>query len=65
VRHSGGRMHLDFPAPRGHVYIVEASRDLVHWESIGVATDRSDGTFEFEDEKAAQHPARFYRVVEP
>jgi hypothetical protein len=63
--HPDGRLHWEFPGTRGHVYIVQTSTDLVHWVSIGVATDRDDGTFEFDDAKAAQEGARFYRVVVP
>jgi uncharacterized delta-60 repeat protein len=64
-RHANGRIHFQFSAPAGRVYIVEASTNLVDWASVGVATVCDDGSFEFEDADAARHPCRFYRVVEP
>jgi hypothetical protein len=65
LRHEHGKLHLEFPGSRGQGYLIEASSDLVHWEKIGVAKDRQDDTFEFEDAKSGQAPVRFYRVVEP
>ena len=65
MRHAGGKVHMEFPATRGRCYLIEASNDLVHWEKIGVANDRKDDTFEFEDAKAGQTPMRFYRIVAP
>ncbi len=65
IHHGQGRAHMEFPATPGHTYIVEASTDLVHWEKIGVASDRNDGTFEFDDAGSAQSPMRFYRIAAP
>ena len=58
-------MQLQFTAERGAVHLVEASTDLVHWEKIGVAREKDDGTFAFDDPNAAKFPNRFYRIVSP
>ncbi len=60
-----GKVQLRFSGPAGRVQLVEASTNLVDWELIGVAQDRGDGAFEFEDANAAQFLRRFYRVVSP
>jgi hypothetical protein len=65
ISHVHGKVHLEFPVTQRGIYLIEASSDLVHWEEIGVASDRNDGNFEFEDPNAAQKPARFYRIVSP
>ncbi len=65
IRHDGRRVHLEFPGTHGSPYIIEASSDMVHWEKIGVATDRNDGNFEFDEAPPGQQPMRFYRVVAP
>ncbi len=44
---------------------MEGSTNLVDWEMLGVATERGDGTFEFEDGNAARFQNRFYRIVSP
>jgi hypothetical protein len=43
---------------------VQASTNLVHWETVGLARVQKDGSYEFEGRQAAKHPRRFYRVVE-
>ena len=58
-----GRVQMQFVAEPGPTYVVEASTNLVDWEMIGVAVDRGDGTFEFEDPNAARFPSRFYRLL--
>jgi len=63
--HPGGTVELQFSAPAGPVYLVEASTNLVDWEAIGAATKQPDGSFEFDDPGAAKLPNRFYRVVTP
>jgi len=60
-----GKVRLQFTAPRGPVYIVEASTNLADWEMIGVATACGVEEFEFEDATASRLAARFYRVVVP
>lgn len=63
--HTDGRVQMHFSAPRGPVYLIEASTDLRQWERIGIARDGGAGEFEFEDTRAARLPQRFYRIVAP
>lgn len=65
VCRTNGRLQMHFSAPRGPVYLIEASTDLVQWQRIGVARPREEGEFEFEDTQAARWPRRFYRIVAP
>jgi glucuronoarabinoxylan endo-1,4-beta-xylanase len=65
TRQSNGRMWLEFTGEAGHLYVLQASTNMISWEVIGVAVDHGDGTFRFEDPGAAVHPNRFYRVVSP
>lgn len=58
-----GKAQLGFSSLAGQVHIVEASTNLVHWETIGVASEQADGTFTFDDPNAARFPNRFYRIV--
>src|SRR6266850_2170406 len=46
----------------GLIYEVEASSDLVHWEIIGMATNESAKSFDFEDSNSTEYMSRFYRV---
>ena len=65
LRQPNGHARLQFSAEPGPTYLLQASTNLVEWELIGVAMDRGDGTFEFEDVNASRFPNRFYRVVSP
>jgi len=60
-----GKAHLEFSAPKGFVYIIEASTNLIDWEKIGVASELGSGEFQFEDVSVPQISTRFYRVVVP
>ena len=53
---------MQFTAPTGPNYLVEASTNLVFWEAIGLAEVQSDGTVAFEDANAAKFPCRYYRI---
>ena len=61
---SNGGAKVQFSAPMGPTYMVEASTDLVTWETIGLAEDQGDGMFAFEDVNAPKFPYRYYRVHE-
>jgi hypothetical protein len=63
LKHQPSRkMKLKFSGTTGRVQIVEASTNLVDWETIGVAADQGDASFEFEDANASKFPGRFYRI---
>jgi hypothetical protein len=62
---TNGSLRLQFSAPPGPIYIVEASTDLANWDKIGVATDAGNGVFVFEDANAPRMTTRFYRIVLP
>ena len=61
----GGKVRLEITGPAGQVHLIQASTDLVHWETVGVAVDHGDGSCEFEDAEAGKFPRRFYRLVTP
>jgi len=63
-RHGDARVKVEFSAPDGWVYLVEASTNLVDWEKIGVAIQSRPGEFEFEDPGDVRLPTRFYRIVD-
>jgi hypothetical protein len=46
----------------GVVYTIQASSDLINWQSIGTATADSQGLFQFTDLNAGNFTKRFYRV---
>lgn len=64
-RHGNDRVRMEFAADSGRIYLVQASSNLMEWETIGVAREAEAGAFVFEDTEAARHPVRFYRVVSP
>jgi hypothetical protein len=63
TRLSDGRLHLSLNAPKSRNYFVQATTNMLDWETIGVAEARGDGTFLFDDPSAGQHAQRFYRIV--
>ena len=63
LRHADGSSQLRFTGAPGQVYLIEASADLLNWETIGTASELEAGSFEFQD--AATIPSRFYRVTFP
>jgi hypothetical protein len=65
TRRADGRARLSFVGAAGQAYLVEASTNLTDWEVIGVAGDRGDGSFDFEDTDAWRFFCRFYRIVSP
>ncbi len=55
---------LNFSADDYHTYSVEASTNLVNWDTIGTASeDDQDGDYSFEDTDGPSYPVRYYRVV--
>jgi hypothetical protein len=56
--------HLEFTGDPSLTYIIQASTDLVNWESVGSAIPgEMPGEFDFNDFDASDFTARFYRVV--
>jgi hypothetical protein len=61
----GGNVRLSFAGTPGQASVVQASTNLIDWETIGVATDHGDGSFDFEDTDTWRFSCRFYRIVSP
>lgn len=61
-RHPNGRMQLQIEGMTGQACVIEASANLVDWETISTPTLQTDGSFEFEDPFAAGQTRRLYRV---
>jgi hypothetical protein len=51
-------------APNVSLYEVQVSEDLQEWSSLGLPLLLVDGRLQVDDPDAANHPRRFYRVVE-
>jgi hypothetical protein len=62
---ANGKVSIEFSGSASRIYLIEASKDMVHWQRIGVARHRGNGRFEFGDAPAPGQPWRFYRVVVP
>ena len=60
-----GIVRLSFAGIPGRRYRIEASDTLADpvWVSLGSKTAASQGSFEFDDVGALDHPNRFYRTV--
>jgi hypothetical protein len=64
VSYEQGVPLLSFSADPARTYSVEASTDLIHWQTIGTASqDVELGIFQFQDTSSLGDPARFYRVA--
>jgi hypothetical protein len=61
----GGNFRIEFTGVSPQIYRVEASSDLMMWETEGDATDQGNGTFLFEDPGSNIWPHRLYRIVAP
>lgn len=64
-RQNDGRVRIQFSATPGSVTLIQASTNILDWETIGRATEGPLGTFSFDDANAAKLPGRFYRVLGP
>ncbi len=63
VHFDHGAVRLEFSGDETRTYAVEASSDLVTWESLGEATaEDALGDFGFEDSSGGDLGTRFYRV---
>jgi uncharacterized repeat protein (TIGR02543 family) len=54
---------VKFPVTSGNTYSVQASTDLVNWETIWQTTATSNTLVQFQDPAAPNLPTRFYRTV--
>jgi hypothetical protein len=61
---SDGSFQMQFWAPAGQTYILQASTDLVNWTPVATNTPISTPFF-WEDPDSTNYPHRFYRVVVP
>jgi hypothetical protein len=59
-----GTFQVQFWAPAGQEYILQASSDLLHWTSIATNTP-SATPFTWSDPAATNEAVRYYRVVVP
>ena len=60
-----GQFLLTVNGPPGKTYDIEATEDFTTWTVIGTGTLDADGSLEFTDTDAANHPQRFYRAHDP
>jgi hypothetical protein len=65
VNQGGNQKSVKFLGIPGRVYLVQASSNLIQWETIGVATETDTGSYRFDDAGAANATARYYRLVVP
>jgi hypothetical protein len=63
ARHQDGKFYIKLSGGSAGVQLVEASTNLVDWVVVGVATQKADGAYDFEDANAVNLPNRFYRIV--
>lgn len=58
----GGPAIISGSGNPGDIYEVQASQDLLSWQTVGSVTAGIDGTFQYSDLGAVTLPARFYRL---
>ena len=63
IRLANGRVQLEIVGEADERFTIQASTNLLDWETIGVATNNAGGQFEFEDAQAAHFFNRYYRIV--
>jgi hypothetical protein len=57
-----GAVRVQLRGQSGQEYVIQASSDLVEWESIGNGV-AIDGVITFVDAEAGKHSLRYYRAV--
>ena len=65
VTYDNGVPLLQFSADDTRAYVIEASTNLVDWNTLGLALEdeQQGGDYYFEDDQPGELPARYYRVV--
>lgn len=61
---SDSSLRLTFPAQLGTTYLIQATTNLLNWETVGSIQATNDPT-EFFDNPAASYNIRYYRVAVP
>ena len=61
--YTGGTFQVQFSAPTGNTYVLQASTDLVHWVPVETNVP-SSSPFTWVDPGASNYPVRFYRVLQ-
>jgi gamma-glutamyltranspeptidase/glutathione hydrolase len=62
---NNGTFQFAYSNSNNEPYTVFASTNLIHWSSIGTATETSPGRFEFTDLNSTNIPHRFYQLRWP
>ncbi len=65
ARHSDGLVVLGFRSISNRIYSIEASSNVLDWESLGAAAETAPGQFQFQDTNAAALSSKLYRVRWP
>jgi subtilisin-like proprotein convertase family protein len=63
VSYSNGTLGFTLNGQPGHIYVIQASTDLINWSPIGTNTISGSGTFQFTDGNAGSFPYRYYRAA--
>ena len=61
----GQAVKVRFAGTPGQIYLVQASSDLLRWETVGRVADGEAGDFEWVEPNPSAGACRFYRVVSP
>ena len=62
---TSGTGQLDFNGVTDLPYAIWSSPNLLDWNQIGIASQPSPGSFQFNDPATTNSPARFYQVSVP
>lgn len=62
---TNGPFNFSFKGKTGEPYLISASTNGVHWDTIGAPHESSTGTFQFYDFASAPYSSRIYRASAP
>jgi hypothetical protein len=60
---TNGAAHVMFSRTLVQTYFIQASTNLVDWDTLGQAEASGNGNYDYDDPQDVDFPARFYRVV--